>query len=110
MGGTVEDYLRGYQDYSVVPEGNDLTLGGTIALTNTFEIQFPVADPVHAVLFTDMGKTWNHVHDVRPFQLLTSAGLGIRTEIPILGPIGFDFAYGFKTRKWLPHLLFGTQF
>ncbi|HVP37826.1 MAG TPA: outer membrane protein assembly factor BamA, partial [Candidatus Saccharimonadales bacterium] len=112
LGGTTEDYLRGYPDYDVVPEGNRPTLGGKWALVNSLELQFPVVDPVHAVLFMDAGNTWNSWDDLRaqPFKYRTSVGLGLRMEIPMLGPIGLDYGYGFERRKWVPHILFGGQF
>ncbi|MBI5835804.1 MAG: outer membrane protein assembly factor BamA [Candidatus Eisenbacteria bacterium] len=112
LGGTTEDYLRGYPDYDIVPEGNRQTLGGKWALVNSLELQFPVTNPVHGVLFLDAGNTWNSWADIKaqPLKYRTSIGLGIRMEIPMLGPIGFDYAYGFARKKWVPHILFGGQF
>ena len=62
LGGTTYDYLRGYPDYYVVPRANitrspitgavlDRYPGGRTALILTSELQFPIADPLHGLLF-----------------------------------------------------------
>ncbi len=119
MGGTSGfDYLRGYHDYYVVPEENITTSsdgdevrfpGGLLMFGFTSEIQFPVFNPVHGVVFLDAGNTWNSAYDVSLSDLMLGAGVGVTLEIPMLGPIGFYYAYGSETRKWMTHFAFGTQ-
>ncbi len=141
-GGTTPDPLRGYDDYMVVPEkfirdvntsvidhidslstpGVKDTVftkttvrypGGRFMTLFSVEQQFPIAHPLHGVLFFDAGNTWDLVREARPFDLKTSAGAGIRLEIPLLGNIGFDFGYGFNRGdlrdhpKWVGHFLLG---
>ena len=69
--------------------------GGSYASTYTVEEQFPIVNPLHAVLFFDAGNTWDLPKEIQPFKLNTSLGIGFRIEIPILGNIGFDYGYGF---------------
>jgi outer membrane protein insertion porin family len=152
-GGSTVDPLRGYDDYMVVPEKyNQLvierynpqpdTLGGVIGTkyyfrdvqvrypggryftTYTFEQQFPVVNPLHAVIFLDAGNTWDLGKEIQPFNLKMGAGVGFRIDIPLLGNIGFDYAYGFDrdvkyrdasgnvvtvTRpRWVGHFLLGN--
>ena len=122
-GGSTTDPLRGYDDYQVVPEKfihvvhqeirhdydpaapPDSTLlsttvvrypGGRFFTTYTVEEQFPVVHPLHAVVFFDAGNTWDLFHDIQPLDLKMGAGIGFRLEIPLLGNIGFDYAYGFN--------------
>ena len=57
-------------------------------------------------------NTWNRVGDVQPFEAYKSAGVGVRVEVPILGNVGFDWAYGFDrlVPGWKGHFLFGAMF
>lgn len=122
LGGTLFNYLRGYDDYHVVPEEN-ITLtssgrqsrfpGGRYMATVTMELQFPIAHPLNGLLFTDMGNTWNSVDDVSLNEFKRSMGAGLRMEVPMLGLIGLDYAYGFDREgggRWKPHLIIGRQF
>jgi outer membrane protein insertion porin family len=70
--------------------------GGRWMSLYTVEQQFPIAGPLHGVLFFDAGNTWDTWHDIRPFDLKMGAGAGFRMEIPLLGNIGFDYGYGFN--------------
>ena len=142
-GGTTEDPLRGYDDYMVVPRefvrdvpvayrsdttitGTDTSFtsvptlfskvrypGGRFMTLFTVEQQFPIAHPMHGVIFFDAGNTWDVLARVRPFDLRMGAGVGIRLEIPLLGNIGFDYGYGFDRRelgdrpKFVGHFLIG---
>lgn len=114
LGGTTSfDYLRGYHDYYIVPEENidaDGTRfpGGNVMFGLTGEIQFPVVDPVHGVLFLDAGDTWTSGYDVSLRDLKVGVGAGVTLEIPMLGPVGFYYGYGTETREWVSHFTFGT--
>jgi outer membrane protein insertion porin family len=122
LGGTLLDYLRGYDDYQVVPEGNvvirsdgtrDRFPGGRYMLTVTAEYQFPVAHPLHGLLFLDSGGTWNDLNEFSLNEMRRGAGFGLRMEVPMLGILGLDYAYGFDRddgAKWKAHLIFGQRF
>ncbi len=119
LGGTRADYLRGYPDYHVVPEENirldpDGRLirfpGGKIGYTFTAEYQFTIVNPVRGLLFMDAGNTWNRWTDFSAGDLYTGFGAGIRLEIPMLGPIGFDYAYGQSRERWRAHFIIGPAF
>ncbi len=120
LGGTVGfDYMRGYHDYYIVPAENirESSLGtGTIRFPGgnvmcgfTSEVQFPIFDPVHGIIFMDAADTWNSAYDVTLSGLKFGAGAGITLEIPMLGPLGFYYAYGSDTREWMTHFAFGTE-
>ncbi len=119
LGGTRTDYLRGYPDYEVVPEenihlgsdGSEVRFpGGKVLYTFTTEYQFLIVNPVHGVFFFDAGNTWNSARDFSLSDLKKGVGAGLRFEIPLLGPIGFDYAYGIDRGKWEPHLIIGPAF
>lgn len=117
-GGTTMDPLRGYDDYSVVPEKyiqkvNTSTVrdtvdgvpqyyqvtvrypGGRYMTILSFEQQFPIVLPLRGVVFFDAGNTWDTWREIQPVDLKKSVGFGVRMEIPMLGNVGFDFGYGF---------------
>jgi outer membrane translocation and assembly module TamA len=55
------------------------------------------------------------VNDFRWRDFRKGAGIGVRFEIPLLGQIGLDYAYGFNRTVvsdpgWRPHLLLGRIF
>jgi outer membrane protein insertion porin family len=155
LGGTTRGQsLRGYSDYEVVPDENvvqrivttrrkvvedgivtsddtttvavyDTFPGGRFYSVFTLERQFTIVEPLHGVIFAEAGGTWNNLSNFRWDSLHKSVGFGARMEIPLLGLVGFDYAYGFDrlnrnidpTRggrydrgAWQGHLLFGRFF
>jgi len=146
LGGTTYNAFRGYDDFEIVPDRNvtrrffvtETTVdtlghkaysvnpdaifypGGKYMSVLTGEWQFPIVDPVHALLLGDLGGTWNDLGDFRWDSLHRSVGFGIRVEVPLLGLIGFDYAYGFdrldrrtglyNRAGWQPHIQFGRVF
>jgi len=140
LGGTSFTPLRGYEDAEIVPpenitrqwvvnqtgdrfttrRGGLFLTGGSFMLAWTGEWEFPIADPLHGLIFTDWGGTWNGVTDFRWDQVHKSVGFGVRMEVPLLGLIGFDYGYGFDrlnesmgaytSQGWQPHLQFGRVF
>ena len=139
-GGNTADPLRGYDDYQVVPgkfirfvdtglissidsvttpgvfdtsyvQSKVRYPGGRYLALFTFEQQFPIAHPLHGVLFFDAGNVWDLRREIRPFDLKAGAGIGFRMEIPLLGNIGFDYGYGFHRDdrpRWAGHFMLGN--
>jgi outer membrane protein insertion porin family len=113
LGGNRRYALRGYDFYEVVPEGNDIYVGGRFMTTFTHEVLFPFSDAVYGLAFFDAGNTWNSFSEADPFNLRRGIGLGIRIDMPALGNLGFDYGYGFDKEGgggWQPHFTFGTMF
>ena len=122
MGGTTIDYLRGYEDYYVVPRANitrdpitgrvvERYPGGRRMIIAGAEIQFPVAEPLHGLLFFDAGNSWNSTREVDLGDLRRSVGFGVRFEVPALGRIGFDVGYGLDREEgagWRTHFQLGN--
>jgi len=110
--------LRGYDDplagYATSP-------GGKVMLKYTTEIRFPIIPnpTMFGLIFAEAGNTWINVSDTDPFDLKRSVGIGARIFMPMIGIIGFDYAYGFdnidfqtgrRYGKWKPHFVFGRSF
>ncbi len=63
--------------------------------------------------FVDAGNTWNTFGESDLFDLRKGIGLGVRIELPMLGVMGFDYAYGYDKifgGSWVPHLNLGGTF
>lgn len=94
--------------------------GGKFMFAYSTEWQFSIADPLHGLLFFDVGGTWNEMSDFRWDTLHRGVGFGLRMEVPLLGLIGFDYGYGYDRLNrstgrydasgWEPHIQFGRVF
>jgi outer membrane protein insertion porin family len=105
MGGTQFGVpLRGYEEFSVTPQGFDPRATGSQASTvaafggayfkMTAELGLRVSQAIYASTFFDAGNVWAHPQQFNPTRLFRGAGLGVSLVTP-LGPIGLDYAYGF---------------
>ena len=73
-----------------------MVIGGTHKIVYNNEIEFPLipdAD-IRAVVFFDIGNSWNSLKDTSP-ALLADIGWGIRWYSP-LGPLRFEWGYPLK--------------
>lgn len=95
--------LRGYQNFSIVPEGTNYTSsnnpGSTIYNKFTFELRHPVISGASATVFllafAEGGNAWNNFNQFNAFNVRRSAGIGARIFLPIFGLLGLDYGYGF---------------
>jgi len=95
--------LRGYQNFSVVPDGagynTDNNPGSPIYNKFTLEMRYPVISSQSATIFlltfAEGGNTWNNFRDYNPFNIRRSVGVGARIFLPIFGLLGLDYGYGF---------------
>ena len=116
-GGTGDDGVRGYDDRSLGPidPATGYSLGGRHLLILTTEYRIKFTNSAYGILLGDAGNTWNERRDVKLNGLYRGAGVGVRAEVPMLGLLGFDYAYGFdringKIKGWTPHFQLGTTF
>lgn len=109
--------LRGYNDpFSGVVSSD----GGKAMFKYGLEFRFPIIPnpTTFGILFTEAGEAWPELSNVDPFNLRRSVGFGARIYMPMIGIIGFDYAYGFdninsagqKYGSWHPHFVFGRSF
>ncbi len=113
--------LRGYEDQSVGPLNSaGVPIGGTSQLLFNAEVSIPLAvNQFYALVFADAGNAWDDHARISMLDLRRSVGFGIRIVAPLLGIMGFDFAWGFDRRdsagnklptQMLTHFQFGPQF
>lgn len=109
--------LRGYEDPLV--NGSYYSVGGKAMFKTTLELRFPIIPQptMYGLLFAEAGNTWSDLAHTDPYDLRRSVGVGARIFMPMVGMIGFDYAYGFDNiengiRKgiWKPHFVFGRSF
>jgi outer membrane protein insertion porin family len=115
MGGVWEVPLRGYPDRSIGPMDElGRALGGRALVKTSLEYLFPIVpNQISGLLFFDAGNIWENLVEVDPAALKKGAGLGIRIQVPMIGMLGFDYAYGFDRPgggAWEPHFQFGSTF
>ena len=110
--------LRGYDD--PLAGGRAFSNGGRTLIKQSIEFRMPFIDNPTAfgIAFAEAGNIWSNLSDTDPFDLRRSVGVGIRIFMPMIGMIGFDYAYGFDNLgllgehygKWKPHFVFGRGF
>jgi len=110
--------LRGYDD--PLAGGQYRSEGGKTMMKTTFELRFPlISNPTaFGIIFAEAGNTWLDLETTDPFNLRKSVGVGARIFMPMVGMLGFDYAYGFDYVDergqafggWKPHFVFGRSF
>ena len=104
MGGTQFGIpLRGYDEFSITPNGFDpqartFSAGagafGRAYFASTTELGLRVSQALYANIFADAGNLWATPGQFNPTRLFRGAGIGVSVISP-LGPLGLDYAYGF---------------
>lgn len=127
MGGTQFGLpLRGYDEFSITPNGFDPFASGGRASPNAFgqsyaaftaEIGLRISSALYLNTFMDAGNVYRTPAQWDPTSLFRGGGVGIAFISP-LGPLGLDFAYGFDRRDvfgapkpaWKLHFKLGNFF
>lgn len=106
--------LRGYEEFSITPNGFDPTAGGSAAAgvdafgksyaAFTIEAGARLSQSLYASTFLDVGNVYRTARQYDPSRLYRGAGFGVAVVSP-LGPIGIDLGYGFDrvTRNGYPN-------
>jgi outer membrane protein insertion porin family len=112
LGGTGFYGVRGYGERRINAVEGYETVGGKAMVILGAEYRFRIIDQLQLAAFFDAGSTWRSWSAMDLTQLNRGAGLGIRVEIPMIGVMGLDFAWGFDGPEpgWEPHFQMGTSF
>ena len=104
MGGTqYGEQLRGYDEFSITPNGfnpnadqNQASVSsfGNAFFVGTGEFGLRVNQSLYLNTFFEGGKVWNHPREFDPTRPFRLAGFGVSTWSPPR-PLGVDIAYGF---------------
>jgi outer membrane protein insertion porin family len=127
LGGTqFGEMLRGYDEFSITPQGYVLGTSnfsarresfGSAFFTTTAEVGFRLNQSFYTNVFFDAGNIWDRPSEFDPTRLFRGAGVGVALITP-LGPLGLDWAYGFDRLnsvgdpdpKWQLHFRLGNIF
>jgi len=116
--------LRGYDEFSITPDGFDPNNGGSQGSADAFgkayaaatvEFGARLSQALYVSTFMDVGNVFRTARQYDPTRLYRGAGFGVAIISP-LGPLGADFAYGFDkvdasgrpSPGWQLHLKFGN--
>ncbi|MDP9200571.1 MAG: outer membrane protein assembly factor BamA [Gemmatimonadota bacterium] len=104
LGGTqYGEQLRGYDEFSITPNGFDpagdqarasRASFGNAFFVGTGELGLRINQSLYLNTFFEGGNVWNKPREFDPTRLFRSAGFGVATLSP-LGPLGVDIGYGF---------------
>ncbi|HSJ64032.1 MAG TPA: outer membrane protein assembly factor BamA [Gemmatimonadaceae bacterium] len=127
LGGTqFGEMLRGYDEFSITPQGYVLGTSnfsarresfGNAFFTTTAEVGLRLNQQFYTNIFFDAGNIWDRPGEFDPTRLFRGAGVGVALITP-LGPLGLDWAYGFDRLdlignpdpKWQLHFRLGNIF
>ncbi len=118
--------LRGYEEFSITPDGYLLGTGtynatrgsfGKAFFATTAELGLRMNQSLYVNVFAEAGNVWRRAREIDPTRLYRSLGLGASVITPF-GPLGLDYAYGLdrvdlagrRAPKWQLHFRFGQIF
>jgi outer membrane protein insertion porin family len=119
------EQLRGYEEFSITPQGYIPETSQTQAsqesfgsafYTNSIELGLRINQQIYLDAFYDAGNLWARPQDFNPTRLFRGVGFGGSVVTP-LGPLGIDWGYGLdrvengvKKPKWQMHFKLGQLF
>ncbi len=91
--------LRGYENNSINPRDTETGIeGGTVFTKFVMELRYPISlNPsatIYVLSFFEGGNNWNDFSQFNPYNMLRSAGVGVRIFMPAFGLLGLDWGYG----------------
>lgn len=118
--------LRGYEEFSISPEGYVIGTNtynaqrssfGKAFFSATAELGLRVNQSLYLSTFYDAGNVWRRAREINPTRLFRGMGIGASTITPF-GPLGLDYALGLdrldalgrRAPKWQLHFRFGQLF
>ncbi len=87
--------LRGYDNGALTPYGSEGYAYTRMGLEIHFPLMLQPTSTIYALAFVEAGNAWTSVSQFNPFSLKRSAGAGVRIQLPMVGLMGIDWAYGF---------------
>ena len=118
--------LRGYEEFSITPDGYLIGTStynaqrssfGKAFFTTTAELGLRLNQSLYVNSFFEGGNVWRRAREIDPTRLFRSIGIGASVITPF-GPLGLDYAYGIdrldvlgrRAPKWQLHFRFGQIF
>lgn len=87
--------LRGYDNGAFTQWGREGYAYTRMGLEIHFPLMLQQSTTIYCLGFLEGGNAWTSVGEFDPFSLKRSAGAGVRIQLPMVGLMGIDWAYGF---------------
>jgi outer membrane protein insertion porin family len=92
--------MRGYKDMELVPiASQQIGDKARVYAKYTMEVRYPFLmqgqTNIYGLVFAEAGNGYSSWKTFNPFQVKRSLGAGVRIFLPIVGMLGFDWAWGF---------------
>ncbi len=87
--------LRGYDNGIFTPWGREGYAYTRMGMELHFPLMLQQSTTIYALAFLEAGNAWTSVREFNPFTVKRSGGLGVRIQLPMVGLMGIDWAYGF---------------
>jgi outer membrane protein insertion porin family len=87
--------LRGYENGSLTPYGQEGYAYSRLALELRYPLMLEQSSTIYGLIFAEAGNSWNDISTFNPFALKRSVGIGARIFLPMIGLMGIDWGYGF---------------
>lgn len=87
--------LRGYDNGALTPYGYEGYAYSRFTMELRYPLMFENSTQIYALAFLEGGNAWTDARKFNPFDLKRSAGVGVRINLPMVGLMGIDWAYGF---------------
>lgn len=118
--------LRGYEEFSITPDGYLIGTStynaqrssfGKAFFATTAEVGLRMNQSLYVNTFFEAGNVWRRAREIDPTRLFRSLGVGASVITPF-GPLGLDYALGLdrldptgrRAPKWQLHFRFGQIF
>lgn len=87
--------LRGYENNSLTNAQNGYPIYNRFVMELRYPISLNQSSPIWVQAFLEAGNGFADFRSYNPFNMRRAAGAGLRVMLPMVGLLGFDWAYGF---------------
>ena len=87
--------LRGYENGALTPYGYEGYAYSRFTMELRYPLMFENSTQIYALAFLEGGNAWTDYRKFNPFDMKRAAGVGVRINLPMVGLMGIDWAYGF---------------
>lgn len=101
--------LRGYENNSLTNGQQGYPIYNRVLMELRYPISLNQSAPIWVQAFAEAGNGFANFREYNPFKLRRAAGAGLRVMLPMVGLLGFDWAYGFDNVE-RSNTISGSQF
>lgn len=87
--------LRGYENNSLTNSNEGYPIYNRFVMELRYPLSLSQATTIWVQGFLEAGNGYGNFREYNPFNVRRAAGAGLRVMLPMVGLLGFDWAYGF---------------